>query len=70
MCDNMKDVMPMVVKNPFFKLSEKNPMVRCDSISEMRGGDMNLFGGAPSTSLPPAKVEKGNVLKLNYIEKL
>ena len=70
MCDNMKDVMPMVVKNPFFKLSEKNPMVRCDSISEMRGGEMNLFDGAPSTSVPPAKVEKGNLLKPNYFKKL
>ena len=69
MCDNMKDVMPMVVKNPFFKLSEKNPMVRCDSISEMRGGDMNLFDGAPSTSLPQEKFEKGNFLKLNYFKK-
>ena len=70
MCDNMKDVMPMVVKNPFFKLSEKNPMVRCDSTSEMRGGDMNLFDGAPSTSLPPKKVEKGNFLELNYFKQL
>ena len=64
MCDNMKDVMPMAVKNPFFKLSEKNPMVRCDTSSKMKGGDMNLFNGAVSTSLPPVKTEKGNFCEI------
>ena len=59
MCDNMKDVMPMAVKNPFFKLSDHNPMVACEEKSRMIGDDMNLFNGAEATGPPPAKFEKG-----------
>ena len=62
MCDNMKEVMPMAVKNPFFKHSDNNPLVRCDGVSKMKADDMDLFDGAPGSGVPPAKFEKGKIL--------
>ena len=56
-CDNMKDVMPMVVKNPYFMHSDENPLVKCSSNSNMKARDLSLFNGAtPLGILPKAPI--------------
>ena len=44
-CDNMKEFMPMVAKNPFLTYSEENTLENCNPISNMRARDLSFFDG-------------------------
>ena len=59
LCDNMREVMPMVVRNPYFKYSESNPLIKCNTVSNMRGRDLSFFNGATPVGLP-VENKKGN----------
>ena len=59
LCDNMKDVMPMVVQNPYFIHSDSNPLLDCNVISTMRTRDLALFNGEDSVNALPIDSKKG-----------
>ena len=59
LCDNMKDVMPMVVQNPYFTHSDNNPLLDCNVISTMRTRDLALFNGEDSVNALPIDSKKG-----------
>ena len=59
LCDNMKDIMPMVVQNPYFIHSDSNPLLDCNVISTMLTRDLALFNGEDSVNELPIDSKKG-----------
>ena len=67
LCDNMKDSVPMFVKNPFLTPSDDNPLEICNPISNMRVDDLCLFGGEGPTGIT-RKAKTGTVSILRWLQ--
>ena len=64
LCDNMRDVMPMVVQNPYFTYSDSNQLLDCNVISTMLTRDLALFNGEDSVNVLPIDSKKGEPISI------
>ena len=60
----MKDIMPMVVQNPYFIHSDSNPLLDCNVISTMLTRDLALFNGEDSVNELPIDSKKGKRISI------
>ena len=60
----MRDVMPMVVQNPYFTYSDSNQLLDCNVISTMLTRDLALFNGEDSVNVLPIDSKKGEPISI------